>query len=240
LRGVLVCALAAAGCVTTVAQQCPRCVVVDAQHAMPRPRAAAERLFLLVPGALGYGWEWDAAVARLEKAARVQFMVFWWDPWRSLARAADDLGAVLTRLIGAAPPSLREIVVVAHSAGGMVGAHALAGLRVPPGRRVTLVTIGTPFAGMMAGPFTVTVDPLYTPAILAIGGIFTRYPDPPPGVEVIEYVTSYPPDPVMEPRWGHFPAPPDIGPRGAIRRPVEPTLDHNHVVEKVISDLLAR
>jgi hypothetical protein len=133
---------------------------------------------------------------------------------------------------------VKELVVVAHSAGGIVGAHAIGALRVPPGLRLRLVTIGTPFAGMMAGPFVYTVDPLHSPAVVAVGGVFERYPDPPPGVEVIEYVTSYPPDPVMEPRFGHLPAPPDVGPRGARRIPVDPHLDHNQVVEKVINDLL--
>jgi hypothetical protein len=100
------------------------------------------------------------------------------------------------------------------------------------------VTIGAPFAGMHFAPWSET-DVLHAPLMLAIGTKFHDYPRPPAGVDVIEYVTTYPSDPVMHPYWGTSAAPPDIGPAGARRIDVTPTLGHNFVVDKVIVDLLA-
>jgi hypothetical protein len=230
--------LVLSGCITHVSKQCPDCPYADGISVAPRLNPRAEKLFVLVPGALGYGWEWDAAVDALRKS-HTEFVVFWWEPWSSLRRAATKLRDVLHTAYWISP-SLKEIVVVAHSAGGIVGAHALDGLVVPPGCHLELVTIGTPFAGMGAAPVGAEYeDPLGSPGVFAIGGRFRRYPDPPPGVSIVEYTTSWPPDPVMMPRYGWQPAPPEIGPRGAQRIPVDPKLDHNFVVVKVVNELIA-
>jgi hypothetical protein len=238
MRYFLVAALLA-GCVTRVETRCPTCAVLDAKKLqLPPLKPGTERLFVLVPGLLGYGWEWDAPVAKLQAAPKVDFVVFWWEPWGSVDRAARELAAVLTAAQASAPPSVREIIVVAHSAAGLVAAHAI-GKLAPPSRQLTLVTIGAPFAGMHICPWS-EVDVIHAPLMLGIAAVYHKYPPPPPGVEIIEYVTSYPSDPVMHPYWGKSAAPPDVGPAGARRIPVDPHLDHNFVVDKVISDLLAR
>jgi hypothetical protein len=237
-KALIFAALFCGGCIGQVAVRCPRCAVVDALHpALPRPRRDASRLFVLVPGVLGYGWEWDGAVKALRHSQDADFFVFWWEPWSSLRRASDELHDTLERALYTSPPSVKKIVVVAHSAGGMVAAHALAHLIVPPGRQLLLVTIGTPFAGMMGPPFSID-DPLDSPVMIGIMGTFRRYPKPPPGVSVVEYVTSWPADPVMQPRYGHEVAPPNIGPRGARRISVDPHFDHNQIVSKVVIGLL--
>lgn len=237
-RTLILAVLLLGGCIGHVATRCPRCVVVSELHPeLPRVRRGADRLFVLVPGVLGYGWEWDGAVRALRQSRDADFFVFWWEPWKSLRRAASDLHDTLERALYTSPPSVKKVVVVAHSAGGMVAAHALAHLVVPPGRRLLLVTIGTPFAGMKGPPMSID-DPLDSPVMIGIMGTFRRYPAPPPGVSVVEYVTSWPADPVMQPRYGHQVAPPDIGPLGARRIPVDPHFDHNQIVSKVVVGLL--
>ncbi len=236
MRRALALCLLLSGCITHVHQQCPSCAVADGIAEAPHLRRDLKRLFVLVPGALGYGWEWDAAVDALRQS-HSDFVVFWWDPWNSLNLGAEHLHDVLQTALFIAP-SLTELVVVAHSAGGIIGAHALAELRVPPGKSVELVTIGTPFAGMGTAPISDYDDPLGTPSVIAIGGHFRRYPDPPAGVSVVEYTTGWPPDPVMMSRYGWHPAPPDVGPRGARQIPVDPKLDHNFVVSFVVKQLL--
>jgi pimeloyl-ACP methyl ester carboxylesterase len=231
--------MAAAGCVTHVAKQCPTCAVVDARAPrLPPLKPDTERLFVLVPGLLGYGWEWDAPVARLRKTPKVDFVVFWWEPWGSVDRAARELDDVLSRALASAPPSVREIVVVAHSAGGLVAAHAVGRLSSPP-RKLTLVTIGAPFAGMHICPWS-EVDILHAPLMLSVAAVYHRYPPPPAGVDVIEYITSWPADPVMQPHWGTVPSRSDVGPAGARRIAVDPKLDHNFVIDRVMNDLLPR
>jgi hypothetical protein len=70
-------------------------------------------------------------------------------------------------------------------------------------------------------------------------GTFRSYPPPPPGVRVVEFVTAYPSDPVMERRWGHEVAPPEVGPPGAERIVLDPKMDHNFAVSIVIDRLLS-
>jgi len=82
-------------------------------------------------------------------------------------------------------------------------------------------------------------DPLGSPALFAVGGHLHHYPPLPPEVSVLEYTTTWPPDPVMMPRYGWQPAPPEVGPAGARRIPVDPKLDHNFVVARVVEQLIA-
>lgn len=239
MRALVVAALLwAAGCIGHVHEQCPTCTVLDARHAaLPRLKPGTRRLFVLVPGLLGYGWEWNDPVKRLRAARDTDFVVFWWDPWDSVTRAARELDGVLERVLAEAPPSVREVVVVAHSAGGLVAAHALGGLAAPS-RKLTLVTVGAPFAGMHICPWSET-DVLHAPLMLSVAAKYHDYPAPPPGVDVVEYVTSYPADPVMHPYWGRSAAPPGVGPAGARRVVVDPKLDHNDVLDSVVRQLLA-
>jgi hypothetical protein len=231
-------AVTVAGCAAPTAARCPYCTVVDIYHPqLPRLKAGTRRLFILVPGLLGYGWEWQGPVQRLRATPGVDFVVFAWDPWSSLDRAARELRAVIANALDAAPPSVREVVVVAHSAAGLVGARAI-GAMEPPARPVTLVTIGAPFAGMHICPWS-EVDVVHAPLMLTVSAWFHEWAPLPPGVQIIEYVTSYPSDPVMHPYWGRSPAPPDVGPRGARRIEVDSKFDHNHIVERVIDELLS-
>jgi hypothetical protein len=229
--------VALAGCVTPVAQHCPDCAVVDRlRPALPRLRPGTRRLFVLVPGALGYGWEWNGAVTALRRAPAVDFVVFWWDPWGSFARAADELEQVVEGALRTAPASVREVVVVAHSAAGIFAARAAGALRVPPGRRVHVATIGAPLAGMMGPPGSLD-DPWRSPVLIGVMGTFRHYPAPADGVRVTEFVTSYPEDPVMQSRYGHQVAPAAIGPPGRTRVLLGHA-DHNLVVGNVVERLI--
>lgn len=222
------------GCVHHVKERCPTCPVVDGEKPMlPRVRAGAKRLFVIVPGALGYGWEWDGAAKALGEA-RVPWFVFWWQPWKSLGLGAAQLHDVLAAQIAYAPRSLEEIVVIAHSAGGVLAAHAVGELKVPEPLRVRVVTIGAPFAGMSVVPAVGDGEPLGSPAMFATSGVLSRYPKLPPRVEVVTYVTSGTSDPVMKRRFGHDPAPLGVGPRAAQRIEVDAKEDHNHLVSRVV------
>ena len=202
---------------------------------LPRLKPGASRLFIIVPGVLGYGWEWDDAVAALKQAADADYVVFWWEPWGSLRKAARELRETLMRALY--QTRVREVVVVGHSVGGLVLAHALPGLPLPPGRDLTAITIGAPFAGMMGPPFY-DDDALNSPAMMSVMGTFREYKPAPRGVTFVEYVTQWPADPVMQPRYGHKVAPPEIGPRGAKRVAVDPKFDHNHVVSLIVLEVL--
>jgi hypothetical protein len=51
-------------------------------------------------------------------------------------------------------------------------------------------------------------------------------------VRIEHWVTPWPGDPVMKPRFGHSPDDPDVAPHGARRIP--PGTDHNHVLAEVV------
>jgi hypothetical protein len=242
------------GCFAHVETRCPDCVVVDAKSVPRTWKQGTRRVFVLVPGMLGYGWEWQRPVARLERQKNVDFVIFAWDPWRSVDRAARDLAALLQKILAESQSTVSEVVVVAHSAAGIVAAHALghvpptivAAVRAsgstkpaPPAKKLSLVTIGAPFAGMRICPCG-ELDVVHAPLMLSIAAAFSHYPAPPEGVEITEYVTSYPADPVMHPYWGKAAAPMEIGPANARRILVDPHFDHNFIVDRVVADLLSR
>jgi hypothetical protein len=231
------------GCVHYVTERCPTCRVLDPRHdadeqaKLPGLRSTTKRLFVLVPGALGWGWEWDPAVTRLKSAPDTEFVVFWWEPYgtirgaaRELARYVNDVTAPL------GPRALTEVVIVAHSVAGIIATYAAPQLLPTAGVRTSIATIGTPFAGMSGWGEVDVTDSI---GLFSIYAPWSRYPTPPDGVELIEYRTTWPEDPVMKPRFGHEPAPPDVGPQP--RRLVQlPHMDHNKCVELVVERLLER
>jgi len=227
----------AAGCYHPATERCPDCAIMQGRHpALRRWREGTRTVYVIVPGILGYGWEWDDAVRALREARGVDFVVFEWNPWASLRTTARELGdAIIAALF--TDGRVERVVVVGHSVGGMLAAQALRHVVVPEGRQLDVVTVGAPFAGMK-GSETAEPDVLGAPTFLSIMSIFRDYPKPPPRTRVVTYVTSYPADPVMKPRWGQDPARPDVGPPGALRVAVDAREDHNKIVSKLVRGLL--
>ena len=65
--------------------------------------------------------------------------------------AAAALLRIVQRAVDDAPPGA-EILVIAHSAGGALTSYAAERLRVPPGRRVRMLSIAAP-EGMNLAPY---------------------------------------------------------------------------------------
>src|SRR5262249_18075013 len=154
---------------------------------LPRLARDTRRLFILVPGALGYSWEWNAAVRALEaaKGAHVEFVVFWWEPFGTIAGAADDLARWTNDLLGSNDlPALERVGIGAHSMAGLVAAFAAPRLVPLPHTRTVISTIGTPFAGMM-GPDFFYPDSKHSIALFAPFAPWTRYPVVPGDVDFV-------------------------------------------------------
>ena len=222
-----------------VRARCPGCVVLD-RNAAPAPLPAGTRTaVILVEGLLGFGWEWDGAVAMLAARPATATRVFHWPPSASLGRSARELASALNALLRTAPDGARDFVVFGHSAGGLVAAFAAAQLTVPAGRRVHIASVGAPYAGMHVRPSSDGEDMLWSPLALSIGGTFRRYPTPAPRVSCESFVTAWPGDPVMKPRFGHDPGDPRVGPPGP-RHLLPPGSDHNQVLTAIVFDVLNR
>ncbi len=242
MKRLLLSMLLCTGCVHYVTTECPTCRVLHPRHtgrepALPTIKPGTKRLFVVVPGGLGYSWEWTPAVTRLAGVPDAEFVVYWWEPYGTLDAARKDLVRYVNDLITpVSPRALEEVVIVAHSIGGIVAAHAAHDLRPPSGVHVRVATIGTPFAGMVGAGYA---DVLSSIGLFSVYAPWLRYPAPADGVEIIEYRTSWPDDPVMKPRLGHQPAPPGIGPQP--RRTVQlPRMDHNACVDLVVQRLVDR
>jgi len=236
--GALLGALGGACRYKEIRAQCPDCTVVARDEPAPPIDPAVHTVFLIVPGLLGMNWEWDEPIARLRTVPGTTVEGFAWRPGTSAARAGQDLAAYLERRFAAAPGLLR-VVVFGHSAGGLITARAAAEVRVPAGRRVQIVNIGTPYAGMHTTAFDSPLDAWWAPITLSIGGVFTRPMPVARRVLVESWITPWPSDPVMKPRFGHHPDDPRVGPPGPRRR-APPGFDHNHFIAEVAADVAAR
>lgn len=230
-----------AGCrYTAIRDQCPSCTVVSRQQPRSPLPPGTRRLFVLVPGLLGFGWEWDQPLVHLRAVPAAAIEAFDWRPGSSAARVGRDLAEVVDAALREAP-SLEQVVLVGHSAGGLLTARAAALVHVPAGKQVLVVNVGTPYAGLHATPLEGPVDGWWSPLTLSIGGVFTAasYLPLAPRVTVESWVTPWPGDPVMKPRFGHHPDDPRVGPPGP-RFPAPAGTDHNHVLGAVVEQLAAR
>jgi pimeloyl-ACP methyl ester carboxylesterase len=118
-------------------------VVISAARPLAPPCAERVRV-VLVHGAFGFGKEWDPVLARLERD-HVDFVVYEWKgPWSGIGVRVDELAPVLQELVDDGGPRLRELVVIGHSAGGVIADYAARRLRVPPRLRVRVASIAAP------------------------------------------------------------------------------------------------
>ena len=203
---------------------------------MPPPPvpAGTRTLVVLVEGLLGFGWEWDAPLVELRKAPGVFVEIFHWSPVSGLARIARDLALRLDEQLAKLPPSVTRVLLFGHSAGGMVTAFAAKDIRTNVD--VHIVNIGAPYAGMQTIPFEAK-DFVWAPIFFTMGCTFTRYPLPAARVSIESWVTTWPGDPVMQPRFGHDPGDPHVGPPGP-RHVLPPGGDHNRVLDEVMKETL--
>ncbi len=205
-------ALLLLGCPVPLRTACPACVELRQDRA-PLFREGVRRVYVVVPGILGYGWEWDGAQAAFSRDPAGQTLVVDWDPWQSLARGGARVRGAMSGLLSRLPPGVEGVTVLAHSAGGMVAVLAAAALVVPAGVTVQVIAIGTPFAGTHLDILTYEGS-LHAPTPIAIGGTFPGWPTPARGVVLTVYPTRGAEDPVMRPRMGHDPADPRVLPPG--------------------------
>jgi pimeloyl-ACP methyl ester carboxylesterase len=236
MRYLVLLALLLGGCkVQHLREVCPRCELLEPERP-PSVPAGTRRVFVLVPGILGYGWEWNGVQVALRKDPGHLVLVADWDPWQSLARGSARVAQGLAVLLGGLPPSVTEVVVLGHSVGGLVAALAAARVPPPEGLRLRVATVGAPYAGMHISLFDYD-GPLHGVSFFAVGGVFRAWPRPAPGVELWVYPTTWPRDPVMRPRMGHDPGQLSALPGGARLCGLPAGMDHNLAISWVAERL---
>lgn len=235
-RGVVATLLALlSGCAVPVQRVCPQCARLVIGERPPVP-PGTRTVVVIVPGLLGYGWEWNGAQSALEQVPGAAVVVHEWDPWTSVHAGGAQLATSMQYLLARLPRSVNKVVIISHSAGGLLAVDAAARLRVPPGLPVEVLVVGTPIAGnyfnLVAG-----ADNFDSPLPLAMSGKFTHWPEPAPGVRLSVWSTSAT-DPVMKPHFGHEPADPRVLPRAATVQALPPAVEHNLALS-VVTRLLA-
>jgi pimeloyl-ACP methyl ester carboxylesterase len=184
----LVLLLGLAGCFNRAADHCPGCVILTRPSVAPPPLAGRVRV-VLVGGGFGFGDEWRPVIAAL-RATHADFYVFAWPgPFRDPPGHAQALVRLLQHDLDRAP--LERLVILAHSAGGMLGGWVVRKLRVPPGKQVFLAAIASG-REMNFAPY-VPDEKVNTPMGMAMGGERPPIPPIPPGVTVVQYRTENPP-----------------------------------------------
>jgi hypothetical protein len=180
----------AGGCWNAVDTHCPRCVIVsDRAAAMPAVRPDTRAVVILVHGAFGFGDEWREVVDAVRARPHTALLAFsWGGPWtRKPSLAAEALRRVVQRAVVVAPPGA-EILVIAHSAGGALTSYVGERLRVPPRRRVRILSIAAP-DGMNLSPYRPERE-VDTPLGFAVGGEQAPLGPIAPGIDYVEYLTA--------------------------------------------------
>jgi len=212
------------GCAVPLERACPRCQTIELGVRPPVP-AGTKTVYLLIPGLLGYGWEWDEAQQELSQVPRAVTLVWPWDPWLSVAKSGDSLVRHLDYVLRRLPRSVDRVVVVAHSAAGLLALWAGARISVPSQLVVELISVGAPLAGQGFNPWG-GQDLFRTPLPIALGSRFSSWPTLASGVSLRVFVTG-PGDPVMVSHFGHQPGDAQVLPASATVVELPVTLDHN-------------
>lgn len=182
-------------------------------------------LFVFVHGIGGLGPEWRVPMAVLGVNAPVY--VFRWLPFQARDAIVEVLSAGVTTLLRCS--NARRLVVLAHSAGGVVASFAAARMAVPitsDHAQIDLVTVASPLAGTRARVRNADGSE-EARFILDLGSAIREYPPTALNVSVTHFVTHYPPDEVMKPNGdGYLPNDPNVGVPGAQRIDI-PNLDHD-------------
>ncbi len=180
-------------------------------------------LYVLIHGAGGEGVEIQRTVPLLASGAPTALYRFRWTPWETRRSLVQRLSRGISHLSRCAGD--REVIVIGHSAGGVLAALAGGSIDASPwdaGPAVTVVTIGAPLSGAVVS----------TPGIRPAAHFFfdlgrsLAYPEPAAGVRMIHLRTDLPGDVQMAPILGHPPNDPRVGAPGALTVDLPSSLTH--------------
>jgi len=203
------------------------------------PGEGGRTVYVIVHGLGGDGPETQAAVRTLLGARTAHVFVFRWFPWGERHVLVDRLARGLSRLAECGDAGPGRIVVVAHSAGGVLASLAAARVTPPaaaPDGWLTVLTVAAPLSGAVRGPASDDHDDLM---FLFDLGAEPHYAAAARGVSVVHLRTQAPADDEMEPRFGHAPNRRLAGVPGARRVDLPPGLSHSDALLFVARRLAA-
>lgn len=180
-------------------------------------------VFIFVHGIGGVGAEWWAVVPTLAKLDPSAMFLFRWNATQTREVILESLVTGINR-ITACSPGVR-VVVLAHSAGGVLLSFAASRLKVE--QKVELLTCSSPLAGI-GYHSKIDNDDDDTRFFNDLGSTKTGYTAAAPNVVVTHYRTQYPADHVMKPNvFGHSPNQRGIKVEGATEVDLPSDLTHD-------------
>ncbi len=186
--------------------------------------AAGAPTYVVVHGLGGDGVETRRTLELLRRARPAGVFLFRWFPWSSRDALVSQLSRGVSTLgwCGTTP-----VVVLAHSAGGVLASLAAARVVAPPTAPpgwLTVVTVASPLAGTVA---PARRDDQQLLMFFLDLGTATHYPAPARGVRVLHLRTSPPADPDMAAFLGHAPNDVGVGVPGARQIDLPRALTHS-------------
>jgi pimeloyl-ACP methyl ester carboxylesterase len=195
------------------------------------------RIVVLVHGLGGDRAETERAFPAVLASKPSAVFLFRWVPYDGRDELTKRLANGLTHLGACAPDA--EVVMIAHSAGGVLASLAASHVRRPRGSQgtwLTIMTVASPLAGTAQVP---PRDDGREEALFVwdLGHPIASYPRAARGVRVVHLRTSAPADKFMEPVGGHLPNDPRVGVRGAVQEDLPARLTHDAALAYVTERL---
>jgi pimeloyl-ACP methyl ester carboxylesterase len=186
-------------------------------------------------GDRGEAPEWSAAVGELGDLRPAAIYMFRWWPYDERWHVLDQMVLGVDRLAACRPNA--RLLMLAHSAGGLVAASAASRFHLEPGASLELVTVASPLAGYgFRRPDEAGDDDVHLTHVL--GGTQLGYRAAAAGVAVEHCRTRYPADQVMKTRQrAHPPNAAGIGVDGGEMTDLPPWLDHQAALTWVARQL---
>jgi hypothetical protein len=178
----------------------------------------------------------------LMRAHPASVFMFRWVLYEPRDELVARLATGISRLAQCLPDSEGRLVVLAHSAGGVIASLAAHQIKLPPATRpvpwVTVLTVASPLSGKRdrAPNADGSQQALF---FFDLGTRITGYPAAAAGVRVVHLRTHYPADWVMEPNGDLSPNDPTVGVPGAPQLELPDGLGHPESLEYVAAEIAA-
>ncbi len=184
---------------------------------------------IVVPGVKGDGDEIASLLATVSTAKPSAVFLFRWVPWDERDRVAQDFAVGVSRLLECAPWIDGHLLVVAHSAGGLVVGYGATRLDIPNrvrnGPALYALTVAAPLAGVNVRP-SLPNGEARERFMLDFATDITSYPVAPAAMSIVHLRTRFPSDVVMKPVGTHSPNDVNVGIPGARQVDLPGNLTH--------------
>ncbi len=199
-------------------------------------------IVVFVPGIGGDGEEMRASLPVLMESKPASVFMFRWIPFERRELIVTRLAKGVSRLAECLPGAPGRLLVIAHSAGGVIASFAVGRMTAPgpvgEARWLTVLTVAAPLAGK--GRRDARPDGNGEAIFfLDLGTRILSYPAPTHGIQVVHLRTFAPADSVMEADQDLIPNDPKIGVPGAPQVDLPRGLSHPEALKYVAGEVAA-